>query len=276
MNETIGHTVSMHRFATIQDAFDGVAAIYDGPFGNNSLIQRIREMVWTEILNRAPVKADILDLGCGTGIDAVHLAGLGYRVWAVDGSANMVMKTIDRVAGQGLSKQVLVKQAGFHELSGTFDNRFDLIYSNFGALNCVSNIRCLAKDCAGLLQPGGLLIVNVMGKYCPWEVGYYLLHGHPRRAFVRWSNRFRQVPLGKGKVWTKYYSPQQWYRFFADRFRLVGYRGMSVAVPPPYLESWGIDHPELFGILDRLDEKLTGMRFFRNMGDHFLMTLRLK
>lgn len=235
----------------------------------------MRKVVWREIIKRVPSNTQILDLGCGTGLDAVYLAGLGYRVCAIDASANMVGKTVERAARHGLSRQVVVRQMGFHEVSGLFDYRFDLIYSNFGALNCVSNVHQFSEDCSRLLKPGGLLLVNVMGKYCPWEVGYFLIHGHPRRAFVRWSNHFRQVPLSQGKVWTKYYSPKQWYRSFKDHFELVSYRGMSLAVPPPYLESWSNRHPDLFGVLNRWDEKLSGMRFFRNMGDHFLMILKL-
>jgi len=276
MNEINDHKVTYLQLKAAQSAFDRVASIYDGPFGNNSLIQRMRSKVWKDILNKTPAGANILDLGCGTGIDAVYLAGLGYRVWAVDGSENMVKKTVKRAARHGLSKQVTVMHAGFHELSGIFNDRFDAIYSNFGALNCVSNIHTFVEDCAGLLQDDGLLITNVMGKYCPWEIGFYLLHGRPRRAFVRLSNQHRPVRLGDVKVWTRYYRPRQWYRIFLGRVKMVSYRAMSLTVPPPYLESWSSRHPELFEVLNRWDEILSHVPFFRNMGDHFLMTLKLR
>lgn len=257
-------------------AFDGVASCYDGPFGNNSLIQRMRKIVLKEIVARIPPDSKILDLGCGTGIDAVHLAGLGHRILAIDDSANMVRKARERAAGHGALGRIAVKQLGIHELSRLSGICFDAVFSDFGALNCIPDIAGLAEDCARLLRPDGMMIVNVMGKYCPWETGYYLLHGHPRRAFSRWKNRFLTVPLGDGYVWTRYYHPAQWFDAFSRRFDLVGYRAVSLLVPPPYLESWATDHPALFRKLDYWDEKISHMRVFRNMGDHFLMTMRLK
>lgn len=260
------------------EAFDGVASIYDGPFGNNSLIRRMRKTMWKEIMERAPAGANILDMGCGTGIDAIHFAKQGYHIHAVDGSANMIEMTRKRAESQGVLNHVEPKQCDLNRLADVFDNRFDVIYSNFGALNCVLDISGLAENCSMLFRPGGsgFLIMNVMGKYCPWETMYYLLHGHPRRAFFRWSNRFRSVPLGKGKVWVRYYRPMKWYQIFKKRFELVHYQAMSLVVPPPYLESWISHHTGLLDKLEKWDDKISEKRFFRGFGDHFLITMKLR
>src|SRR6476469_8900798 len=61
-----------------QRAFDSVAADYDGPKGNNALIQRMRETVWQTLTDAVPSGTRLLDLGCGTGIDAIELARRGY------------------------------------------------------------------------------------------------------------------------------------------------------------------------------------------------------
>ena len=58
-----------------QQAFDSVAADYDGPLGNNELIQRMRKSVWKLLADNFPPGSRLLDLGCGTGLDAAHLAG---------------------------------------------------------------------------------------------------------------------------------------------------------------------------------------------------------
>src|SRR5436190_18523262 len=95
-----------------QRAFDSVAADYDGPKGNNALIQRMRETVWRALTEACPPGARLLDLGCGTGIDAIELARRGYSVLATDWSPQMVERTRARAAGAGLSERVTTAHIG--------------------------------------------------------------------------------------------------------------------------------------------------------------------
>ncbi len=67
-----------------QRAFDSVAADYDGPRGNNELIQRMRLTLWDTVHSELPAGAHLLDLGCGTGIDALEFARRGFHVVATD------------------------------------------------------------------------------------------------------------------------------------------------------------------------------------------------
>ena len=57
-----------------QEAFDSVAADYDGPRGNNRLFQDMRTEMWRwlHVIFASPGR--LIDIGCGTGLDAVHLA----------------------------------------------------------------------------------------------------------------------------------------------------------------------------------------------------------
>src|SRR5579859_5896545 len=76
-----------------QRAFDSVAADYDGPRGNNELIQRMRLAMWDSVVREVPMGSHLLDLGCGTGIDALEFARRGYQVAATDWSPQMVGRT---------------------------------------------------------------------------------------------------------------------------------------------------------------------------------------
>src|SRR6516165_9492541 len=90
-----------------RDAFDSVAADYDGPRGNNALIQEMREEMWRWLdLTFAP-GGHLLDLGCGTGLDAVRMARLGHRVTATDWSEQMVRRTNERAAQEQLTARVV-------------------------------------------------------------------------------------------------------------------------------------------------------------------------
>jgi len=79
-----------------QDAFDSVAADYDGPRGNNPLIQDMRDEMWRWLDRTFASRSHLIDVGCGTGLDAVRMAQLGHRVTATDWSRQMVQRTNDR------------------------------------------------------------------------------------------------------------------------------------------------------------------------------------
>src|SRR4051812_21546451 len=109
-------TISGTELAQTRAAFDSVAADYDGPRGNNVLIQRMRATMWRELERRFAREARLIDLGCGTGIDALHLAQSGRTVLATDWSPGMVERTTRRAAEAGLSARLVARQVGAHEL----------------------------------------------------------------------------------------------------------------------------------------------------------------
>jgi SAM-dependent methyltransferase len=76
--------------------------------------------------DRIPVDGDLLDLGCGPGDNAIHLAGLGYHVTGVDFAPTAVEKATARAARQGVTATFAVGNAA--ELTG-FDDSFDTVVS---------------------------------------------------------------------------------------------------------------------------------------------------
>jgi 2-polyprenyl-3-methyl-5-hydroxy-6-metoxy-1,4-benzoquinol methylase len=256
-----------------QRAFDSVAADYDGPKGNNALIQRMRETVWRTLADACPARARLLDLGCGTGIDAIELARRGYAVLATDWSPQMVERTRARAADAGMSERVAVAHIGLQELDQLQGEQFDGIYSNFGPLNCAPDLPAVARSCAMLVRPGGTLVFSVIGRICPWEYAYYMLRGRPARAKVRGTRGAVPVHMNKHTIWAFYYTPRQFYRAFAPDFALSGYQALSLFLPPPYLIGLYERARPLCHALGWLDDRLGALPLLRDMGDHFLMVM---
>ena len=256
-----------------QRAFDSVAADYDGPKGNNALIQRMRETVWRTLTDTCTPRARLLDLGCGTGIDALELARRGYAVLATDWSPQMVERTRARAAAAGLSDRVTTAHIGLQELDRLRGKQFDGIYSNFGPLNCAPDLDAVARSCAVLLRPGGKLVFSVIGRICPWEFGYYMLRGRPERARVRGTRGVVPVNMNKHTIWAFYYTPREFYRAFAPDFALSGYQALSLFLPPPYLIRLYERARPLCTALGWLDDRLGALPLLRDMGDHFLIVL---
>jgi SAM-dependent methyltransferase len=256
-----------------QRAFDSVAADYDGPRGNNVLIQRMRATIWQTLAELFPPGARLLDIGCGTGLDAVELARRGHPVVATDWSPQMVERARDRAAAAGLSDRVVAEHVGVQELGQLRAGAFDGIYSNFGPLNCAPDLAAVARDCAALLNPGGRLVFSVIGRICPWEFAYYALRGRWARARVRGARGAVPVSLNRHTVWAAYYTPREFYRPFAGAFTLSSYRALSLFLPPPYLAGLYERARPLGAALGWLDDHLGTLPLLRNMGDHFLIVM---
>lgn len=271
---TANYQLPITHLVQTSRAFDSVASEYDGPLGNNALIQRMRERVIARIVAAFPPGSRLLDLGCGTGIDAVDLATRGYDIVAVDSSRAMIDRTCSRIRDNHLGHRARAVQLGIHELDLLREERFDGLYSNLGPLNCVPDLHAASREMARLLKPSGKIIASVIGKYCPWEFVFYFLRLDFKRARSRLTNSTVPVPLRGETIWTRYYSPGEFYEIFADEFQLVALRSLSLFLPPPYLVHAYERHSQLFRPLVFLDDRLSAAPLLRNFGDHFMIELQ--
>ncbi|AEL06805.1 class I SAM-dependent methyltransferase [Xanthomonas campestris] len=268
-----GRGVDASQLLETQRAFDSVAADYDGPRGNNALIQRMRTTLWDTVATELPVGSRLVDLGCGTGLDAGEFASRGYSVLATDWSPAMVARTRERAARQGLEERLTAAHVGIQQLE-RLEGEFDGMYSNFGPLNCAPDLPAVAAECARLLRPDGCLVFSVIGRICPWEVGHYALRGRFKRAAVRAAQGATAVGMNGHTIWTWYHLPREFYRAFSQHFVLDRYQALSLFLPPPYLVDFYERHPRLSARLGQLDDRMGGWPLLRDMGDHFLIVMR--
>lgn len=258
-----------------QLAFDSVAAEYDGPLGNNALVQGLRARTLAAVMGWVSVGAALLDLGCGTGLDAVWLGRRGYRVTAIDWSPAMVEYARQRAAKAGIGGAVHVHHLGIHELDRLPARGFDAAYSDLGSLNCVPDLDQAARAIAGRLRSGGALIASVIGRVCPWEVALCLRKRQWARLRVRWSKRIVPVPLRDHTVWTRYYRPAELRSAFESAgFTLRSVRGLGLFVPPPYMLVFAQRHSRAIAALQAVEDRVAGWPGLRQWGDHFLIVMQ--
>lgn len=258
-----------------REAFNSVAADYDGPRGNNALIQDMRAEMWRWLDATFAPGSRLIDLGCGTGLDAVRMASLGHHVVATDWSDQMITRTRDRALGNGVVDRVDAQTIGAHELHRLDGNGlFDGAYSNLGPLNCVPDPAAVSSECARLLKPGGALVFTVIGRVCPWEIGYQAYKRQWSRARVRFRRGIVPVGMNRRTIWTRYFTPREFYRLFEQEFTVETYRGLGLFAPPPYLTWMREKYPRLYAWLWRTDALCAGWPLLRSMGDHFLIVMR--
>lgn len=258
-----------------QAAFDSVAAIYDGPAGNNPLIQHMRCQLWRVVEHYLPEGGRLLDLGCGAGLDVEHFARQGYSVTGVDWSLEMVRRTRERLSAAGLAGQADIEHRGVQQLGGLDRPAYDGIYSNLGVLNCAPDLHEVAGSIAALLRSGGIAALSVMGRWCPWEIALFLLRGDWRRAAFRWSDHWQATPLNGRHVWSRYFTPPDFVaHFMPGEFQVLSISALSLLSPPPYMQAWADRHLRIVGGLQQLDRHIAGWPVLRNAGDHFLVVMR--
>jgi SAM-dependent methyltransferase len=261
------------RYQDTRQAFDSVAGQYSGSLGNNFLVQRMREALWERVAHSTKSGSRLLDLGCGPGLDAIHFAKQGYLVTALDWSPQMVAETRRQAEICGVGSRVTALNLAMQQLDQLAGETFDCIYSDLGALNCVANLGDVARGCARLARPNGQLVFSVIGRWCPWEILYYGLHGNIARVRVRFARGQVPVSLNGGTIWTRYYTPRQFTRAFADQFQLRSCQALNLFLPPPYLVGVYERFPAFFKPLLVLDRCLGRLPLFNLAGDHFLIVL---
>lgn len=256
----------------VRAAFDSAAADYDVQADQNAVLDWIRQATRSALLERVAPGARLLDLGCGTGMDAVFFAERGYHVTAIDWSPEMIARAQARRDRTAARASIEIRLLGIHESWRFLDGMYDAAYSNLGALNCAPDLTDAMVQVCGRLRTKGWLIASIIGRLCPWEIALYIARGDWRRAFVRWRRGPVPVPLNGRTVWTRYYLPSEASRALAAAGLCVrSLRALGTFSPPPYLDAFAKRRARLVERLLRLDERTGGWPLLRQTGDHFLV-----
>ncbi|GGW99080.1 methyltransferase [Streptomyces malachitofuscus] len=110
---------------------------------------------------------DALDLGCGSGGDALWLARRGWRVTAVDVSSVAVERLAALAAAHGLGERIGARR---HDLRESFpDGRFDLVSAHYLHTPLELDRATVLRTAAHALRPGGRLLVVDHGSTAPWS-----------------------------------------------------------------------------------------------------------
>jgi SAM-dependent methyltransferase len=258
-------------------AFDETAPRFDERFGEWLSVAAQRRAVRRCLTEIFPRGSRLLELGGGTGEDALHMLALGYRVTLTDGAPRMVERATAKLRAAGfhdvpVEQAVLENLAAFAERADALGlTPFDGAYSNFAALNCVGDLRTLAAPLARMIRPEGACAFVVFGRRSPGEVVVELLRRNPRAAFRRLRRGPIPARIGREHFQVWYPSARDFARALHPYFRLRAVRGIGILVPPSAAEPFISRFPRLVSVLERGDRVLS--RPLAALGDHVLLDL---
>jgi SAM-dependent methyltransferase len=251
-------------------AFDDLAEAYDASFTASALGRALRALTCERLDAALGGAAHVLEIGCGTGEDAVHLARRGTRVLAIDPSPLMLRIAAAKAKRLGCGERIDFRCLPFERVGELRGHRFDGVWSNFGALNCVSNLEAGVAALAPLVTAGAPLVWVVMGRHVPWEWAWFLLRGRPDRAF-------RRLHAG-GTVWRNlrivYPTPAELERALAPHFAPVRRSPLGFALPPSYASRWLERRPRIEAALQRVELAAQRCSPLASLADHYVLEAR--
>jgi hypothetical protein len=137
-------------------------------------------------------------------------------------------------------------------------------------VNCAADIAALAGVLAPRLAPNAPLVWVIMGRFVPWEMGWYLLRGDARRAF----RRFRRAGSEWRGLTIHYPTPGNCARLLEPHFVVSVARPLGVVLPPSYAAGWLERSPRTHAWLSRLERALFVRARGAGLGDHYVLEAR--
>ncbi len=234
-------------------------------YEGNYVLQTLREDFRRQTLRHLRDRPKrILEIGFGPGLDMEFFASVfpDAEIWGVEVSRAMI-----DVARSRLGEDRFVYLHGsVEELD--IREKFDLVYSYFGAFNTVKDLRRLSEALLRVSHRNTLLVFSCVNKPYLFDMLFYLLTLRPKRAFARlgrWggysSNKFLDSrPLSYSDILR---SMEGW--------RVEYFRGYSILYP-----AWYRHHrypPALSRMLWRIDGvlNLTPLKY---VGEYALYVMR--
>lgn len=258
--------------------YDLVVDSYDEVEGRNLLSERVRAASRALALQVFQPGDRVLELGCGTGRDAVALARSGIQVVATDVAPGMVERTERRAAAMGVGDQVSVLRASAAQ-AVVEASPYDGIYSNGAVLNLEPDLEGLARGMAEGLRPGHHAILTAANRISLFELLVYPAVLKPRKAFRKFGDSVpipvsREIPGSRYVVPTRFYTPAEFLRFFDRDFAMVRLAAFQALTPPWNMEDWAQTFRGAVEVLAMLEDRFGTTRGLRALGAIFLTHLR--
>jgi SAM-dependent methyltransferase len=262
----------MSALSPAAQAFEALAPRFDERFSEWKSVAAQRRAVRRELLAAFPEGSSLLEMGGGTGEDALFLAERGRRVLLTDAAPTMVELAGAKARARSLDSLVETRRLSIEELSLLADERgasFDGAFSNFAAFNCVDDLAAAGRSLARLLAPGAHALLVVFGPFSPAEALVLTLRGRPGAAFRRLAKSPVEARVGGCTFTVRYPSPRDYARAFAPELVLRRVRGIGLAVPPSSAEPFVSRFPRLLAAAEAFDRVLASPLAL--LADHVLL-----
>jgi len=260
-------------YQSIAEAFDSASEEYDFTISHNYINTWIRERSVSELLRLVNRDDTLVEIGCGTGVEALDIARHVSRIIATDISDKMIEILKQKIQAKKAFDKIIPLKLRAADISKVKDalegSKAQAAYSFNGALNCEPDLEHFVEGLASVLVPGGYFACSVRNSLC---IGEAVAHAAVLQ-FEKMAPRKRRavmVSVGGIDIPAFYYSPLAFARFFERRFKLRRMIGLPAFMPPAYLSDYYVRFKRIASLLEKLEFGLGDRVPFNLMGDQTL------
>lgn len=252
----------------IARAYDAVAAGYDNQVAVDNWV---RQLLWQHFASVFRSGQKVLDVACGTGLDALYLARRGLHVTGIDVSPGMLAKLQAKAIEAGVEQRIHTYRLDANDWPSWPAGPFDGIISSFAGLNTMADLEPFARAARRCLVPDGQLIIHVLNRFSLWEWMGLLWQGRWSDARHLHQQRERTFAIGGKPVRHYLFSPYETYRqAFAPTFHLRRLYGIGILRPPSGFHR--VPQP-LVKLLTALEQAVRSYRPFAAWGRFFVLDM---
>jgi SAM-dependent methyltransferase len=253
----------------MQTKFDHEAIQYDDNFTNSKIGRLQRNGIWSYLdkflIGREEI--EVLELNCGTGEDAIYLAGKGHKVLATDSSQKMLNVGEAKSNAHNLSSLITFSKLDLKDPNLGKSN-FDFVFSNFGGLNCISplKLKSLASFLIDHTKPFSECIFVIMPRQTFMEKLFRMINGTSRVYSSKSNNVPLSINVSGESAETYFYNPEEFLSYFPG-FKLE--KKISVGYLPSYM-----NNSRFLPFLLLIEKLLFAIRLSPKRSDHYLLHLK--
>jgi SAM-dependent methyltransferase len=246
------------------DAYEAIAAEYDQQSRGDEWMRQALQRHYLRVFEPGQ---RVLDVGCGTGTDALALARHGIHVVGVDGSESMIAQMRTKAVQAGLMDSVTGRVLRIEDLSA-LEGVFDGAVSSFAALSTVDLAR-FSADAARLVR--GRMVLHLLNRFSLWEWLGLVAHARLREAGRLHRAHTRPFTIGGAAIPHRMLRAREAYeRYFADAWLPRRAYGLGVWRPPHTVHRLPA---RLVNALEWLDVRCGALPGLRDAGRFFVLDL---
>lgn len=256
----------------VSGAFSAQSPKFDTITTTNPMEVIFRDIVRGHVCRYIKHGQRMLELNCGTGLDAVFFAEKGLLVHATDNAEGMLAQLSAKVKAAHMEDRISWQKCSYNHLELVERKTFDHVFSNFGGLNCTDDLQSVVKQLNQYLHPGSMVHFVLIAPVCPWE-WLTIFKGKYQFAFRRLRKGGVKSHLEGHYFTTYYYQPHSVRAMFGKGYELAALRSLGCLMPPTFNDYFPAKRPHLFNALKKMELAVNTSWPFNRFGDLYIISL---